>query len=146
MSLAANLLKVCAIAALLKLASNFCPFQRNFQNCVKHSLPERLYTILPDIHIGLSIKKPCKLFRQLSSYGASVIWLGMSNSPPNQETKTNHHRAHTLTPGQEVQPLKLSPGPLPQKDQKIIQSIIIFQDSKDRQTAERIIARVPDRQ
>ena len=45
MSIAANLLKVCAIAALLKLASNFCPFKQNFSICVKHSLCERLHYI-----------------------------------------------------------------------------------------------------
>ncbi len=45
MSLAANLLNMCAIAAQLKLASNFCHFQRFFSNYVKYSLPENLTSL-----------------------------------------------------------------------------------------------------
>ena len=48
-----------------KISIQLLPLSDKFSNCVKQSLPERLQTILPDINIGLSNKKPCKLFTQL---------------------------------------------------------------------------------
>ncbi len=39
-----------------KNSTNFLPLSKKYSNCVKHSLPERLYTVLPNIHISLSIK------------------------------------------------------------------------------------------
>ena len=38
-----------------KNSTQFLPISEVFSNCVKHSLPERLNNILPDIHTGLSV-------------------------------------------------------------------------------------------
>ncbi len=57
-----------------KISIQFLPLSEKFSNCVKHSLPERLYTILPDTHFGLSIKKPCKLLNLTTCFWRPRWW------------------------------------------------------------------------
>ena len=59
-----------------KISIQFLPLSKKYSNCVKHSLPERrLYTIVPDIHTGWSIKKALHSSLNNSFSASSYVFL-----------------------------------------------------------------------
>ncbi len=89
-----------------KISIQFLPLSKKYSNCVKHSLPERrLYTIVPDIHSGWSIKKALHSSLNNSFSASSYVFLDQ-HSIFSREIPSQAREIKTFVIGPPIQSLE----------------------------------------